>query len=98
VFEPNENSWVESKYLFEQTAQTCMYENNHTLSYPAWRVKCIEIFFCVFSELSCLNSADTMNAYYFRAENGLFEEQSLPTRAWQLPLNEQSMILRSHGS
>jgi hypothetical protein len=33
-----------------------------------------------------------MNTYYFRAENGLFEDQSVPTRTGQLPLNEQSMI------
>jgi len=95
---PNEKWWVESKSLFEQIAQTCIYENIYILSYPTCTVKCIEVFLCVFSELSCFISTNTTNAYYFRAENGLFEDQSVPTRTGQLTVNERSMIWRSHGS
>jgi len=32
-----------------------------------------------------VNSTNTMNAYYFKAENGLFEGQFVPTRTGQLP-------------
>ena len=34
---PNENWWIESKFLYDQTAQTCIYENTYVVGSKSFR-------------------------------------------------------------